>query len=244
MDGKLSPETLAEYNPDYAQFQNLTHVHPLLWSKPEALTGLSGQAVTVIAFLGPAASGKDTILRAVDTRVPFSWIKTATTRPKRDHDPMEKAYTFLNRETFDDIEMHHDFIETIPQAAGLYGTPKQEVIRAVEGGHRLIVWRGEEIGLKKLWDWLAERYPDVTRRVAVTIPAMPMRDFVGRIIQKRGLSQALGGRIQKAKDELINAGTIADFLIFNPPEVGGPHQATDATETLFRMLLNPEDLRK
>lgn len=228
----MNPEMLARYNPDYAQFRQFPHIHPLIWGKQEAPDQRSTEK-HVVAFLGPAAAGKDTILRGIT--VPFTKILTHTTRKIRTHNFLER-YIFVKPEQFEILQRHDEFIETLPQTSGLYGTTKIEAEHALQSVNQLVVWGGEETGLPKLWQWLTETHPAAQRHVVFVLPQMSLVALAARIIQKRGAAEA-EGRIQKAVKEIVDAGSIADFLVLNPPQQQEPYDAVEATQNLFAYFL-------
>ena len=224
---------LTRYNPDYNRFQQLPTIHPLIWGKRE-LSQLTPVEKHMVAFFGPAAAGKDTILQNIT--FPFTQVKTHTTREKRTHTTLETKYIFIRPEQFEALKQRDEFIETLLQTAGNYGTTKTEVEKALQSTNQIIVWRGEETGLPAVWTWLTKTHPTVQHHVVFVLPKMSLVELAARIIQKRGLNQA-EGRVKKAIKEIIDAGSIADFLVLNPPQQDGPRDATIATHHLFAYLL-------
>ncbi len=232
-DVSMGPLMLALYNPDYARFGPLLRIDPLIWGKQE-MSHQSPAEKHVVAFLGPSASGKDTILRGLD--IPYTQIITHTTRIHREDPSLKDKYIFVQPEEFKALFQQGKFIEHLPQTSGLYGTTKNEVGRALQRENRIVVWRGEETGLPKLWTWLAENHPNVQRHVVFVLPRMPLVDLAVRIIEQRGADEAKG-RIQKSVREILSAGSIADFIVHNPPQTEGPRDATRATQNLFTYFL-------
>jgi guanylate kinase len=232
-DVPMGPLMLALYNPDYARFGPLLSIDPLIWGKQEISHSLSAEK-HVVAFLGPSASGKDTILRGLD--IPYTQIITHTTRVHRKDPSLKDKYIFVQPEEFDAAEQNGEFIETLPQTAGCYGTTKNEVERALQRENRIVVWRGEETGLPAMWRWLTENHPMVQHHVVFVLPRMPLVDLAVRIIEQRGADEAKG-RIQKSVREILSAGSIADFIVLNPPQTEGPRDATRATQNLFTYFL-------
>lgn len=231
LSGKLAPETLAGINPDYQNFSPLPEVHPLLSASPSALEGFPHQGKIAVAVLGPSSSGKDTILHNLD--FPFAWIRTTTTRSLRSGDPMESAYVFSSEALFNADQAADKFIETLPQTAGMYGTSVAQTLSALESDSPIIVWRGEIKGLPKIKDWFKTNQPHVPFRTVFILPHMTMYELVAMIIRKRGMTEAFKGRIAKAFKEVRTAGSLADFLLSNPPQAEGPVAATSALRSLF-----------
>ena len=232
-DIPMGPLMLALYNPDYARFGPLLRIDPLIWGKQEISPSLSAEK-HVVAFLGPSASGKDTILRGIT--VPYTQIITHTTRIHRKDPSLADKYFFVDKKQFNTLDQQHKFIETLPLPSGFYGTTISETERALLSSNQIIVWRGEETGLPAMWKWLTENHPMVQRHVVFVLPHMPLVDLAVRIIEQRGADEAKG-RIQKSIREILSAGSSADFLVLNPPQPDGPRDATRATQNLFTYFL-------
>ena len=73
----------------------------------------------VIAILGKAGSGKDTLAQRIVTDDRFSLVVTATTRPKRDYEVSGIEYIFMTEEEFKKVEK----IEEVSFNGWHYGTP-------------------------------------------------------------------------------------------------------------------------
>lgn len=230
----LHPAMLSEYSPTYKDFSP-SDIDPLVWVKnsiPQIIPGRQH----IVAVIGPSASGKDTILNGVT--IPFAHIRTLTTRPERtDEQQLDRAYTFVSQEKFAALHTKGAFIETIPLGTHESGTTKRAVIEAMQQNTGLAVWRGEETGLKKLWPWLQTFYPAFQRHVVFILPEMPMQDVIKRIIEKRGRANS-GWRIKQAYNEILSVGSGADYILLNPPQIGGPKDAAAAMEKLFTSLLS------
>lgn len=76
-------------------------------------------SLKVIAILGKAGSGKDTLAQQIVTDDRFSLVVTATTRPKRDYEVDGIDYIFMTEEEFKRAEK----IEEASFNGWHYGTP-------------------------------------------------------------------------------------------------------------------------
>ena len=76
-------------------------------------------SLKVIAILGKAGSGKDTLAQQIVTDDRFSLVITATTRPKRDYEVDGIDYIFMTSEEF----MRAEKIEEASFNGWHYGTP-------------------------------------------------------------------------------------------------------------------------
>lgn len=73
-------------------------------------------------MIGPAGSGKDTLLKQLKKECPkqFNYIKNTTTRPKRSEN--DNDYIFMSEEEFALRALHGEFVETSEFNGWFYGT--------------------------------------------------------------------------------------------------------------------------
>jgi guanylate kinase len=229
----LHPTMLSELNPAYKKFLP-SAIDPLIWKNISAPPIIPDRR-HFVAVIGPSASGKDSIVDGVT--IPFAKITTTTTRPKRnDEQQLERSYNFVSKKKFDALLSDGAFIETVRLGTHESGTTVRGVYKALQQNIGLAVWRGEETGLKQLWPWLQMLYPAFQRHVVFILPQMPMRDVIQRITEKRGVTDS-DWRIRQAYNEILLAGANADYILFNPPQIGGPLDATRAMQNLFTYFL-------
>ena len=82
----------------------------------------------MLILVGPSASGKTEIAKALVNHFNFKKIITTTTRPKRDHEVDGIDYHFLNDTMFDRLKSENKFIETSLYQGYQYGLQKKDVI--------------------------------------------------------------------------------------------------------------------
>lgn len=85
---------------------------------------------TIIALMGKAGSGKDTIMRALLKQPAFkdaAPIISCTTRPKREHEKDGVDYHFLSREDFAKKVLENKFLEVAEFNDWFYGTLKEDL---------------------------------------------------------------------------------------------------------------------
>ncbi len=234
----MGPEMLSTVNPDFMEFHQLAHIHPLIWGIKN-IAPLNEQHL--IAFMGPSASGKDTVLQSLPPNM-YNLIITHTTREERIHTAVREKHRFVSGQQFSDLKQQGAFIEFQPEKAGLFGTTVEEMEKSLRSGSKIVVWRGEENGLPKIIKWLAKNHPEVQSHVAFILPQMPFVDLAQRIIEQRNPDEA-AWRIHNAAKEIKKAGSVADFLILNPPQKGGPIEATEATKKLFTYLADSHETK-
>lgn len=77
----------------------------------------------VLIIVGASASGKSTLAKSIETRLPnFSRIVTYTTRPKRENEIDGIDYHFISEETFDGMIKQDVFVEHASYRGWKYGT--------------------------------------------------------------------------------------------------------------------------
>src|SRR5688572_23680994 len=106
---------------------NLHHPQPLL-----------------IVISGPSGVGKDTVMQRMKERgLPFYFVVTATTRPRRVNEEHGKDYLFVSKEEFARMIDEDELIEHAIVYGDYKGIPKQQVREALTSGMD-VVMRSEE----------------------------------------------------------------------------------------------------
>src|SRR5512135_1810028 len=102
---------------------NLHHPQPLL-----------------IVISGPSGAGKDTVMQRMKERgLPFHFVVTATTRPKRASETHGKDYWFVSKEQFARMIDEDELIEHAIVYADYKGIPKQQVREALASGMDVVM---------------------------------------------------------------------------------------------------------
>lgn len=92
----------------------------------------------LIILTGKTASGKDTVISKLLTRLPdFRKVTTTTSRPPRHGEKNGVDYNFISREDFKQKIDRNDFIEYVEYGGNFYGTEKSELIESDKG----LIWR-------------------------------------------------------------------------------------------------------
>ena len=105
-------------------------------------TGAAGAMLVIIS--GPSGVGKDTILTALRARSrgrqpDYHYVVTCTTRPRRQGEIDGISYHFLDRKQFLALRDAGGLLEANEVHGNWYGTPRQEVRRALAAGHDVIL---------------------------------------------------------------------------------------------------------
>lgn len=94
----------------------------------------------LIVISAPSGAGKSTVVAELCKQVSNLQISiSCTTRPKRPQEVEGKHYYFISREEFERRKAAGDFIEWAKVHNHLYGTPKAELLSAVEAGKNVIL---------------------------------------------------------------------------------------------------------
>ena len=98
------------------------------------------QPTLLIVLSGPSGVGKDAILsrlKATEKQVRF--ITTLTTRARRPKEVDGVDYTFVSKETFENLLKKNELLESARVYGNWYGVPKQPVRDALNQGQDVIV---------------------------------------------------------------------------------------------------------
>jgi len=93
-----------------------------------------------VVLAAPSGAGKTTMARAlVEGGDEFTFSVSATTRPPRKGEVNGVDYWFLNEGEFREMVARREFAEWAEVHGKLYGTPKESLTRAGEGGRHVIL---------------------------------------------------------------------------------------------------------
>ena len=94
----------------------------------------------LIVISGPSGAGKDTVMQRMKERgLPFHFVVTATTRPKRANEVHGRDYWFVSKEEFARMINEDELIEHAIVYGDYKGIPKQQVREALETGMDVIM---------------------------------------------------------------------------------------------------------
>jgi guanylate kinase len=94
----------------------------------------------MIVISGPSGAGKDTVMQRMQERgLPFHFIVTATTRPKRANEVHGRDYLFVSKEEFARMIDEDELIEHAIVYGDYKGIPKQQVREALASGKDVIM---------------------------------------------------------------------------------------------------------
>jgi len=94
----------------------------------------------LIVISGPSGSGKDTIMQKMKERgMPFQFVVTATTRPKRENEIDGKDYLFVSKEEFTRMIKKDELLEHAIVYGDYKGIPKDQVRQALASGKNAVL---------------------------------------------------------------------------------------------------------
>lgn len=94
----------------------------------------------LIVISGPSGSGKDTVVQRMKERgLPFHFVVTATTRPKRANEEHGRDYWFVSKEEFARMIERNDLIEYAIVYGDYKGIPKAQVREALVSGQDVVM---------------------------------------------------------------------------------------------------------
>jgi guanylate kinase len=170
---------------------NLVHPQPLL-----------------IVISGPSGAGKDTILQRMKEReLPFHFVVTATTRPRRENEIHGRDYFFVSKEEFARMIDEDELIEYAIVYGDYKGIPKQQVRDALTSGQD-VVMRIDVQGAETV----RKLAPDA---VLIFITVDNEEELLTRLRERKTeTADALMLRMATARKELLRVNAF-DYVVLN-----------------------------
>ena len=162
----------------------------------------------LIVISGPSGVGKDTVVQRMQERgMPFHFVVTANTRPKRDNEVHGKDYFFVSKDEFARMIEQNELIEYAVVYGDYKGIPKQQVREALATGKDVIM-RLDVQGAETVRKLAPEA-------LLIFITTESEDELVGRLkARKTETSDELALRIATARKELQRVEAF-DYVIIN-----------------------------
>jgi len=184
----------------------------------------------LIVVSGPSGVGKDTVLQCMKERgLPFHFVVTATTRPKRPDEVHGRDYWFVSKEEFARMIEEDELIEYAIVYGDYKGIPKQQVREALISG-KDVVLRIDVQGAETIRKLASEA-------LLVFLTTESEEELVRRLeTRKTENAEELKLRIATARKELQRIGAF-DYVIIN-------HDfCLDETVSTIRSIIDAEHHR-
>ena len=179
-----------------------------LYSAPAAVIEQPAEPLLVV-ISGPSGVGKDTVLDHMKQRgLPFHFVVTATTRPRRPGETEGVDYFFVEEQEFLDMIDRGDLIEHALVYNDHKGVPRQQIREAMESGQD-VVMRVDVQGAKTIRALAPEA-------LLIFLTAGDEQELARRLRKRRTESEAdLQLRLATAKEE-IGELDVFDYTVLNP----------------------------
>jgi guanylate kinase len=162
----------------------------------------------LIVISGPSGAGKDTVMQRMQERgLPFHFVVTATTRPKRENEIQCQDYFFVTKDEFARMIDEDELIEHAIVYGDYKGIPKQQVREALASG-KDVVMRVDVQGAESVRKMAPEA-------LLIFITTDSEEELVHRLeTRKTETADSLAIRIATARKELKRVEAF-DYVIVN-----------------------------
>ena len=162
----------------------------------------------LIVISGPSGVGKDTVMQRMQERgMPFHFVVTANTRPKRENEVHGKDYFFVSKDEFARMIEQNELIEYAIVYGDYKGIPKQQVREAL-ASNKDVVMRLDVQGAETVRKLAPEA-------LLLFITTESEDELIGRLkARKTETTDELALRIATARKELKRVEAF-DYVILN-----------------------------
>lgn len=166
------------------------------------------QSPLLIVISGPSGVGKDVTLKRMRERgMPYHFVVTATTRPRREGEVHGSDYFFVSVAEFADMMDHGELLEYAIVYGDYKGIPKQQVRSALASGEDVIM-RIDVQGAATV----RQLCPD---GVFIFLMASNEEELINRLRERKTESpEGLKMRIATAREEVKRIGEF-DYVVEN-----------------------------
>jgi guanylate kinase len=162
----------------------------------------------LVVISGPSGVGKDSVVQAIkQSGLPFHFVVTATTRPRRPEEVHGKDYFFVTKEEFASMIENDELFEYAIVYSDYKGIPKQQVREALASG-KDVVMRLDVQGA-------ATVHKQAPEAVLIFLTTQSESELVERLqARKTDTPEDLSLRIATARQELKRADEF-DYVVVN-----------------------------
>ena len=175
----------------------MTEAHPLL-----------EQTALLVVISGPSGVGKDSVLRGLKERgLPFRFVPTMNTRPRRTEEVDGVDYYFVTTEEFVTLLEEGELLEHAVVYGDYKGIPKKPIREALQSGQDVVL-RVDVQGAATLKRLIPEA-------VFIFLTALDEEELVARLSNRKTESpESLRIRIATAREELQRLSEF-DYVVMN-----------------------------
>jgi guanylate kinase len=181
------------------------------WRLPDVSSNLyeRKEAPLLIVISGPSGVGKDTVVKRMRERgLPFHFVVTATSRPRRENEIDGVDYIFVSRDEFDRMIEQNELLEHAEVYGQQKGIPKAQVREALKSG-KDVVMRIDVQGARTIRE-LAED------ALLVFLITQSEEELVRRLEKRQTETpEAMKLRLDTALLEMRSADELFDYYVVN-----------------------------
>ena len=168
----------------------------------------STERPVLVVLSGPSGAGKDAVLnRMKEMGIPFHYVVTATTRPRRPGETHGVDYLFFADEEFNRLRHEGGLLETAEVYGYWYGVPKRQVQEALN--------KGEDVILKIDVQGASTIRTLIPGAVLIFLTLPSTEEYEKRLRQRKTESEeALKLRLSRVLDEMKSL-PLFDYLVVN-----------------------------
>ncbi len=214
--------------------RNCTTELPDAWPYDELLPPRGG---LLVVLSGPSAVGKDAVLARLEADgFPLTRVVTATCRARRPGEVPGKSYHFLTADEFGRWQAEGKLLEWAEVYGVLYGTPVEEVRRALAAGQTVLL-KIDVQGAAQI----KQKVPDA---VFIYLGPGSFDELVERLARRKTETDAaFQRRVQQAREELRQIPAY-DYLVINRQgQLDCAVEQVKAIITAERLKVRPRQIR-
>lgn len=181
------------------------------WRLPDVGSSLYERKKTplLIVISGPSGVGKDTVVKRMRERgLPFHFVVTATSRPRRENEIDGVDYIFVSRDEFDRMIEQDELLEHAEVYGQQKGIPKKQVREALNSG-KDVVMRIDVQGARTIRELAGDA-------LLIFLITQSEEELVRRLEKRRTETpEAMKLRLDTALLEMQSADDLFDYYVIN-----------------------------
>jgi guanylate kinase len=179
----------------------------------------------LIVISGPSGVGKDSVIKMMKERdLPFHFVVTATTRPRRADEVHGEDYFFISSEEFEQMIENDELLEYAIVYDEYKGIPKDQIRQALDSGKDVIM-RIDVQGAATVRQISSQA-------LLIFLTTQNEEEMIRRLkLRKTETPDRLGKRIATAREELKRISEF-DYVVINRDS-----HLDEAVETILAIIL-------